>query len=110
VETAIRKLNEKDASSLQAIKRNISNNYTADVVKQAPFIKNYQRNAVYSGSLVRTGGEGAAGSFKLKAIKISTHPSTADTVETAIRKLNEKDASSLQAVVMYVYSASVSRY
>jgi histone H1/5 len=71
VNNAIKNLKERGGSSLQAIKKYISQNYKVDSEKLAPFIKKYLRSAVVSGSLVQTKGKGASGSFKLSA---STKP------------------------------------
>ncbi|KAK9878200.1 hypothetical protein WA026_021216 [Henosepilachna vigintioctopunctata] len=54
-------------TSDMAIKKYIATNYKVDPVKFAPFIKKYLNSAVQSGSLVRTKGKGASGSFKLAA-------------------------------------------
>ncbi|KAK9878249.1 hypothetical protein WA026_021265 [Henosepilachna vigintioctopunctata] len=67
VNNAIKGLKERSGSSLQAIKKYIATNYKVDPVKFAPFIKKYLNSAVQSGSLVRTKGKGASGSFKLAA-------------------------------------------
>ncbi|XP_077283344.1 histone H1-like [Arctopsyche grandis] len=67
VNNAISDLKERGGSSLQAIKKFISANYKVDADKLAPFIRKYLKGAVDSGTLVRTKGKGAAGSFKLEA-------------------------------------------
>lgn len=65
VTAAIKELKDRKGSSLQAIKKYISNTYTVDGEKLAPFIKKYLKAAVRSGAVVQTSGKGASGSFKL---------------------------------------------
>lgn len=65
--TAIKTLQEKNGSSLQAIKKFIASHYKLDTEKLAPFIKKYLKNAVASAKLIQTKGKGASGSFKLPA-------------------------------------------
>lgn len=65
VNNAISSLKERGGSSLQAIKKYISSTYKVDAEKIAPFIKKYLKSAVDGGSLIRTKGKGASGSFKL---------------------------------------------
>ncbi|KAL3290495.1 hypothetical protein HHI36_023836 [Cryptolaemus montrouzieri] len=67
INMAIKGLKERSGSSLQAIKKYIAANYKVDPEKMVPFIKKYLKSAVQSGSLVRTKGKGASGSFKLAA-------------------------------------------
>lgn len=62
---AIADLKERRGSSLQAIKKYIITTYTVDAHRMAPFIKKYIVSAVDEGALIRTKGNGAAGSFKL---------------------------------------------
>lgn len=69
VNSAIKSLNERGGSSLQAIKKYISSTYKVDAEKIAPFIKKYLKSAADKGALVRTKGKGAAGSFKLPGAK-----------------------------------------
>lgn len=69
VNNAIKNLKERGGSSLQAIKKYISGTYKVDAEKIAPFIKKYLKSAVDNGSLIRTKGKGASGSFKLAAGK-----------------------------------------
>lgn len=68
---AIKTLEEKNGSSLQAIKKFIVSHYKLDTEKLAPFIKKFLKNAVTSGKLIQTKGKGASGSFKLPAAKPS---------------------------------------
>lgn len=65
VHDAIETLAERQGSSVQAIKKYISTNFSADVVKLAFYIKKYLINAVTAGEIVQTKGRGASGSFKL---------------------------------------------
>lgn len=67
VRSAIKTLNARDGSSLQAIKKSIAATYKVDVVKLAPSICKYIRSGVASGALVQVTGQGASGSFKLGA-------------------------------------------
>ncbi|CAG7822365.1 unnamed protein product [Allacma fusca] len=63
---AVTKLNEKGGSSLQAIKKSISESHkNVNVAKLAPFIKKALIKAVKKGTLLQPKGKGAAGSFKL---------------------------------------------
>ncbi|KAF6203849.1 hypothetical protein GE061_002184 [Apolygus lucorum] len=74
---AIRTLNKRGGSSLQAIKNYLSSIFNTDVKKQAPSICRCIRKAVDTGTLVRTKGKGAAGSFKLppgSALKNAAKP------------------------------------
>lgn len=64
---AIKTLQDRNGSSLQAIKKFIATNYKLDTDKLAPFIKKYLKNAVGAGKLIQTKGKGASGSFKLPA-------------------------------------------
>ncbi len=65
VNNALKNLKERGGSSLQAIKKYISSTYKVDAEKIAPFIKKYLKSAVDNGTLIRTKGQGASGSFKL---------------------------------------------
>lgn len=69
VNNAIKNLKERGGSSLQAIKKYIASTYKVDAEKVAPFIKKYLKSAVDSGTLIRTKGKGASGSFKLAVVK-----------------------------------------
>lgn len=62
---AIKTLQDRNGSSLQAIKKFIASNYKLDTDKLAPFIRKYLKNAVISGKLTQTKGKGASGSFKI---------------------------------------------
>lgn len=70
VNNAIKHLNERGGSSLQAIKKYISSTYKIDAEKIAPFVKKYLKSGVEKGVLIRTKGTGASGSFKLAAGKV----------------------------------------
>ncbi|XP_059488925.1 histone H1A, sperm-like [Neocloeon triangulifer] len=63
--THMKELGGRGGSSLQAIKKYIAINYEVDVVRMAPFIRNYLKSAVATGKLVQTKGTGASGSFKI---------------------------------------------
>lgn len=67
VNNAIKALQERGGSSLQAIKKYIASNNKVDAEKLAPFIKRYLKKATVGGKLVQTKGHGASGSFKLSA-------------------------------------------
>lgn len=69
VNNAIKNLKERGGSSLQAIKKYIASTYKVDAEKVAPFIKKYLKSAVDGGTLIRTKGKGASGSFKLAVVK-----------------------------------------
>ena len=64
---AIKTLQDRNGSSLQAIKKFIASHYKLDTDKLAVFIKKYLKNAVAAGKLIQTKGKGASGSFKLPA-------------------------------------------
>ncbi|XP_062541915.1 histone H1A, sperm-like [Armigeres subalbatus] len=65
IATAIKTLNNSKGSSLYAIKRYIEANYECDIGKLSPFIRKSLKTAVDRGTLIRTKGIGASGSFKL---------------------------------------------
>lgn len=67
VSAAIKELKDKKGSSLAAIKKYIAANYKLDVDKLNFYIKKALRDGVEGGTLVRTKGVGASGSFKLPA-------------------------------------------
>jgi hypothetical protein len=69
VANAIKSLNERDGSSLWAIKKYIAANYEVDIEEMSPFIKECLKTAVAAGELVETTGKGASGSLKLVAAK-----------------------------------------
>ncbi|KFM69972.1 Histone H1-III, partial [Stegodyphus mimosarum] len=62
---AIAILNERNGSSLQAIKKYISTSFNVEEKKISAYIKKYLLMAVASGTLIQTKGKGAAGSFRL---------------------------------------------
>jgi hypothetical protein len=90
VNNAIKNLKERGGSSLQAIKKYISQNYKVDAEKLAPFIKKYLRSAVASGSLVQTKGKGASGSFKLSASSLKDKPEGASATKAKRSASKEK--------------------
>nr|XP_022909886.1 histone H1-III-like [Onthophagus taurus] len=65
VNNAIKTLQERNGSSLQAIKKYMASNYKVDAEKMAPFIKKFLKTAIAAGAIVQTKGKGASGSFKL---------------------------------------------
>lgn len=86
---AIKTLQDRNGSSLQAIKKFIASNYKLDTSKLAPFIKKYLKNAVVAGKLIQTKGKGASGSFKLPAIAATTKD---------INEKKKKDAKAPKAI------------
>lgn len=62
---AIAILNDRNGSSIQAIKKYISKSFNVDEKKISSNVKRYLILATASGTLVRTKGKGAAGSFRL---------------------------------------------
>ncbi|KAK7863168.1 hypothetical protein R5R35_003420 [Gryllus longicercus] len=83
---AIGTLNERSGSSLQAIKKYVSDTYLLDPHRSGTYVTKYIKKAVASGELVQTKGHGAVGSFKL-APKANVKPKVAkamdDETETA---------------------------
>lgn len=82
VTTAIKKLQDKKGSTLQAIKKYISVNYQVNSTKSAYLIGKFLKAAVLNGVLVQTKGSGASGNFKMaevkkkKLAKVAKKPST----------------------------------
>lgn len=62
---AVKTLNERNGSSLTAIKKFMSTNYECDSEKLAPFLKKFIKSAVDKNDLIQTSGKGATGSFKI---------------------------------------------
>lgn len=62
---AIAILNERNGSSIQAIKKYISKAFNVEEKKISANVKKYLRLATASGTLIQTKGKGAAGSFRL---------------------------------------------
>lgn len=58
-------LNERNGSSIQAIKKYISKSFNVQEKNISSNVKKYLRLATASGTLVQTKGKGAAGSFRL---------------------------------------------
>ncbi|XP_065207617.1 histone H1B-like [Planococcus citri] len=96
VNNAIKSLNERGGSSLQAIKKSISGTYKLDAEKLAPFIKKYLKSAVEKGTLIRTKGKGASGSFKL-ASKAEPKKKTAAPKKKIVKKVKSGDAKPAKA-------------
>lgn len=65
ITNAIKSLDEKKGSSVQAIKKFIQKTYQVDMLKLNVYIKKALRKAVEEGALIQTKGKGAVGSFKL---------------------------------------------
>lgn len=62
---ALKALKARKGSSLYAIKSYIGANYQCSVDKLSPFIKKALKSGIEKGTLIRTTGVGATGSFKL---------------------------------------------
>ncbi|GIY09308.1 histone H1B [Caerostris darwini] len=67
--TAITSLDEKNGSSLHAIKKFIGTQYKVDAEKMAVYIKKYLKKALENGELVQKTGKGANGSFAINKQK-----------------------------------------
>ncbi|XKL62461.1 hypothetical protein PGB90_002294 [Kerria lacca] len=93
VNNAIKSLKDRGGSSLQAIKKYISSTYKVDAEKIAPFIKKYLKSAVDNGSLIRTKGKGASGSFKLTVVKTE---STKNIKPKSIKSSTAKKSSTVK--------------
>ncbi|XP_026809110.1 histone H1-like [Rhopalosiphum maidis] len=65
VTAAIKTLNDKKGTTLQAIKKYLAVHYQMDSAKSAPYIRRYLKAAVTKGDLIQTNGTGAKGKFKL---------------------------------------------
>ena len=66
VQAAIKNLNQRNGSSLSAIKKYINANYNADARKLAPFLRRYLQKRVAKRKLIQVTGSGANGSFRLR--------------------------------------------
>ncbi|XP_065207697.1 histone H1B-like [Planococcus citri] len=97
VNNAIKTLNERGGSSLQAIKKSITATYKLDAEKLAPFIKKYLKSAVEKGTLIRTKGKGAAGSFKLASKAEPKKKTAAPKKKAAPKKEKSADAKPKKA-------------
>lgn len=65
---AVESLNDgRQGSSLQAIKKFISEVYEVDMGKMAPHIRKAVKKHVEDGNLIQTKGKGASGSFRLSS-------------------------------------------
>ncbi|KAK2172114.1 hypothetical protein NP493_991g00011 [Ridgeia piscesae] len=62
---AIAALNNKQGSSLQAIRHYMAATYQVDPAKLKTYIRRFVKQALADGTLVQTKGRGAAGSFRL---------------------------------------------
>ncbi|GIY49246.1 histone H1B [Caerostris darwini] len=67
--TAITSLDEKNGSSLHAIKKFLGTQYKVDAEKSAVYIKKYLKKALENGELVQKTGRGANGSFAINKQK-----------------------------------------
>lgn len=94
VHGALASLNEKNGSSLIAIKKFMAANYTVDTVRLAPYIRNYLKKAVESGAVIQTKGSGATGSFKLPA---KTAPATKKAKVAKDESVKEKKPKKMKA-------------
>lgn len=65
VDAAIETLNERNGSSLHAIKKFITANYAFDADKMSFLIKKYLKKSTADGHFLQPKGTGASGSFKL---------------------------------------------
>lgn len=83
--TAIQSLKARGGSSLKAIKKFISSTYKIDVERRALLIRKFLKSAADDGTLIRTKGTGAAGSFKLPT-EASKKAATAKSKETSATK------------------------
>uniref|UniRef100_T1HDZ9 H15 domain-containing protein n=1 Tax=Rhodnius prolixus TaxID=13249 RepID=T1HDZ9_RHOPR len=118
VTTAIREMNERNGSSLQAIKKFIYTNYIVDESKISTYIRKFLKAAVESGKLIQTRGKGATGSFKLgKTLKEnsegnqSNDKSIASAMKTLLgviqnKKKQKKIALALAKLPKYKKAAS----
>ncbi|KAF9417279.1 hypothetical protein HW555_005593 [Spodoptera exigua] len=89
INQALIDLNTRKGVSLYAIKKYITEKYSADTDKLNYFIKKYIKSAVENGSIVQTKGIGASGSFKLVPAK--TKPKTD-------KKPKEKDSEKMKKI------------
>ena len=100
VNEAIETLAERGGTSLQAIKKFVTQNYNLDIERQARFIRRYLKSAVESGALVQTKGIGANGSFKFPSksakSKALTDQKKAAAKEPAKKKMAAKKKSTLE--------------
>merc|ERR1712107_577757 len=91
---------DRNGSSLPAIKNYMAANYKADTVKLAPFIKKGLKNLVEKKVLIQTKGKGASGSFKISpAEKKEKKPAKPKAKKPAAKKpkaAGEKKAKSPQ--------------
>ncbi|PRD26505.1 UNVERIFIED_CONTAM: His1.3 [Trichonephila clavipes] len=118
VTAAISTLNERNGSSLQAIKKYIEANYDADVTKLATFIKKYLKAAIERGDIIQTKGKGAIGSFRinkkekkkeakpLKTVEKKSKPLMASTPKVVLKPKKKALANTVKAPVQEVVDAS----
>lgn len=69
VSDAISSLRDRKGSSLKAINRYIASIYGIDISTYSVYIKTYIRNALATGKLIQSKGDGLNGSFKLPKIE-----------------------------------------
>lgn len=97
---AIKELNERKGSSLQAIKKQIAATHKVDTDKLALFIRKYLKSAVVSGELTQTKGNGASGSFKIPQPEKKTLTKSSSTViKKKVVKKDSKAATSPKKLV-----------
>ena len=94
VASAIAALAEgKKGSTSQAIKKYIRDNFNVDIEKQSRYIRNALISGVERGTLVRTKGKGAAGSFRLDTTKaLAATKAKADKEKAKKRAIKLKQA------------------
>ncbi|GFR10590.1 histone H1B [Trichonephila clavata] len=120
VTSAISTLNERNGSSLQAIKKYIEANYDADATKLATFIRKFLKAAVEKGDIIQTKGKGASGSFRikkqekkkedtkpLKTVEKKTKPLMASTPKTVLKPKKKAAAKTVEALVQKDVSIDV---
>lgn len=85
---AIKYLNKRGGSSLQGIKKHISESFKVDAEKLSLFIKKFIKSAVSNGKLIQTKGKGCSGSFKLAVTGKSTKEKGVPKKKSAPKKLS----------------------
>lgn len=88
---AIMTLQDRNGSSLQAIKKFIASHYKLDTNKLATFIKKYLKKAVAAGKLIQTKGKGASGSFKLPTTMAAKGKMIAESSDKKIKSDEKKE-------------------
>nr|XP_022909867.1 histone H1A, sperm-like [Onthophagus taurus] len=115
VNNAIKTLQERNGSSLQAIKKYMASNYKVDAEKMAPFIKKFLKTAIAAGAIVQTKGKGASGSFKLPSVSakkssrartssLKKKPAAAVSKTAKARAISTKKSSSASSLSSEIIS------